>query len=205
MPARAPSAPRPPSTVADPPTPTSTSCAPASTAARISWPVPYVDARQGSNSDTNARPLADAISRRARRPSPSRAKHASTGSPRGPRTVTRSTRPPSATSRASSVPSPPSATGQRSASTPARSRPRAIASATATAGKVPLNESGATRTFTSGVAPLDLVARRDAGLLRALDGPLDQAVRLGGGVEDHVGVVEPEAVEVVEQVVLVRQ
>src|SRR6188472_1458712 len=38
-----------------------------------------------------------------------------------------------------------------------------------------------------------------------LNGPLDQAVGLGGGVEDLVRVVEPEAAEVVEQVVAVRQ
>src|SRR4026208_2118295 len=43
------------------------------------------------------------------------------------------------------VPSPPSAAGQRSARTPACSRPRPIASAASGALRVPLNESGATR------------------------------------------------------------
>src|SRR4051794_41489245 len=38
-----------------------------------------------------------------------------------------------------------------------------------------------------------------------LNGPLDQAVGLRGGVEDLVRVVEPEAREVVEQVVAVRE
>src|SRR3954451_10821031 len=42
-------------------------------------------------------------------------------------------------------------------------------------------------------------------VLSTLNGALDQAVGLGGGVEDLVRVVEPEAPEVVEQVMAVRQ
>src|SRR5439155_22967814 len=53
--------------------------------------------------------------------------------------------PPHISTSTAAVPSPPSAAGQRSASTPARSSPRPIASATCSAVSVPLNESGATR------------------------------------------------------------
>ena len=63
--------------------------------------------------------------------------------------------PPSASSSASIVPSPPSATGHRSGGIrPARSSPRPIAPATSAARNVPLNESGATSTGRSGTVAI---------------------------------------------------
>src|SRR5262245_7625597 len=131
-----------------------TSATPVSDAAWMSWPVPYVVAAHGSRpaSVTRASPLAIAISTIARRPPSTRANGAVIGRPSGsrmPSTATSS--PPIDASSVSCVPSPPSATGQRSGSTPATRRPRPIASATSTALNVPLNESGATRT--DGIAP----------------------------------------------------
>src|SRR5918992_5111782 len=81
----------------------------------------------------------------AARPSLMRAKAAMTGRPRGSLTSTVRSSPPSAPRRTSMVPSPPSATGNSSASRPASRRPEAIAAATSGAEKVPLKESGATR------------------------------------------------------------
>ena len=83
---------------------------------------------------------------RCRRPRPARTRPGS-GRPSGSCTSTPTSSPPSCGSSASSVPSPPSATGHRSGGiSPARSSPRPIAPATSDARKVPLNESGATRT-----------------------------------------------------------
>src|SRR5262245_48496506 len=103
------SAPTPPSTVALPPTPSRIR---RGQAARISSPTPQVRARSGSRrcGGTSLRPLAEAISITAR--FGANTISAPTGSPRGPATW-RSTRTPRvAASSASSVPSPPSATGR---------------------------------------------------------------------------------------------
>ena len=73
--------------------------------------------------------------------------------PSGSWTSTATSSPPSWGSSASSVPSPPSATGHRSGGiSPARSSPRPIAPATCGALNVPLKESGATSTGRSGTA-----------------------------------------------------
>ena len=56
------------------------------------------------------------------------------------------------------MPSPPSATGHRSAGRPAPCSPRPIAAATSVALNVPLNESGATSTV-SGTPGMRLTAR----------------------------------------------
>jgi hypothetical protein len=75
----------------------------------------------------------------------SRSTCASTGSPSGPRTRTRSITPPSlAEAIASIVPSPPSAIGAATHSSSGRTerQPRTMAAATSAAGQVPLNESG---------------------------------------------------------------
>src|SRR4051812_10458062 len=139
-------APSPPSVVAEPPTPTITVCAPSSSTCAISSPVPRVVARSGSFPPaTSVSPLAMAISTTAV-PSGSRLHSASTGSPSGP--VTRAVRcsPPSA----SSVPSPPSASGSSRASIPAERRPRAIAAAASGAVSEPRNLSGQQSAGTTG-------------------------------------------------------
>jgi hypothetical protein len=140
-------APAPPSVVAEPPTVTTMGDAPASAAAAISSPVPRVVAAQASRSSsaTSDRPLACAISTIAE-PSGSSANAASTGRRSGSETLILRTSPPSAVTRTSMVPSPPSATGSSRASRPAARRPSAMACATSEAEKVPLKESGATRT-----------------------------------------------------------
>lgn len=105
--------PAPPSLVALPPIPMMKRRAPASSAARISSPTPAVLACSGARcaGGTSARPLAAAISITAVRPSPVSPKNACTGVPSGPLTVQSITRPPVAATSASTVPSPPSATG----------------------------------------------------------------------------------------------
>src|SRR4051794_12977642 len=180
------SAPRPPSVVAEPPTATRISRAPAAAAAASSSPVPYVLAAHASRSSsaTSARPLACAISTTAW--VPMRAQAAEISRPSGSCTRSLTLSPPSAASSTSIVPSPPSATGQRSACAPARATPRASASATSTAENVPLNESGASSR-------------------RTLDRALDQAERLVGRLEDRVVVALAEAGKVDQQVVAVGQ
>ena len=138
-------APRPPSVVAEPPTPRRMRLAPCSRAATTSSPVPCVDAAMGSlpsGPPTSVRPDARAISMTAvRRVS----RHpALTGSPSGPMTVVVRFGPPS-TSR---KPSPPSAMGTRSQRPPAASTARATAAQTSAAVAVPRNLSGATTTRT---------------------------------------------------------
>lgn len=108
-------APRPPSTVAEPPTQTMIRLAPSLSAVSMSWPVPMVEAAMTSfflAPPTKESPEARAISITA--VSPARRHCASTGLPSG--SVTRVVRfgPPSA----SSVPSPPSAIGASTQSTP---------------------------------------------------------------------------------------
>ncbi len=143
---------RPPSVVAEPPTPTITRVAPASRAAAISSPVPRVDARRGSlrsGPPSRSRPDARAISTTAV-PSACIRHSASTSWPRGPWTVVWRGDPPSA----SNVPSPPSATGTWSQAHPARSAAWAIAAATWAAVAVPRNLSGAATSL--GVIPTGL-------------------------------------------------
>ncbi len=105
--------PIPPSTVALPPIPRMRLRTPSSMAARMSSPVPQVVAFMGSSppGGTSSIPLAEAISMTAVRPSGSKPYDATTGSPRGPVTVTERSSPPVARTTASVVPSPPSAIG----------------------------------------------------------------------------------------------
>lgn len=139
--------PAPPSVVALPPTPSTMVRAPASSAARSSSPVPYVVAVSGAKIPGGSRrsPEASAISTTA---VPSRSAYAaSTVSPIGPvtRTVRRSN--PAATA-ASTVPSPPSATGSSVTSRPGTTErsPAATCAATCTAVSEPLNLSAAIST-----------------------------------------------------------
>ena len=116
---------------------------PASSAAAISSPVPWVAAAIGSlpsGPPTRSSPEARAISITA---TPRDSRHsASTGSPSGPVTTVERFGPPSA----SSVPSPPSASGT-SVQSPPRSAPRAPPPpATSAAVAVPRNLSGAATT-----------------------------------------------------------
>ena len=103
--------PAPASEEALPPMPTKIVRAPASAAARMSSPVPRVEAPIASRPPpSRAKPEARAISTTAVFRS-KRAKAAIRRSPRGPWTRTRRTFPPRAQSRASMSPSPPSETG----------------------------------------------------------------------------------------------
>src|SRR5207253_432133 len=132
------SAPRPPSVVADPPTPTMTRRAPASMAAVISSPVPIVDAAMGSlpsGPPASSSPDARAISTTAVRPYLHAAR---TLSPSGPVTTVSRFGPP----RTSSVPSPPSATGTGSQSHHESNAARQIAAAASAADAVPRSLSG---------------------------------------------------------------
>jgi hypothetical protein len=158
-------APRPPSVVAEPPSPTRIRRAPSSMAWAISSPVPTVEAATGSlpsGPPTRSRPEARDISMTALRPS--RRQPASTGSPSGP--VTRVVRlgPP----KTSRVPSPPSATGRSAQFHPSAAAARPTAAATSAAVAVPRNLSGAAttriaRVFTS--RPLaDTATRRRVGV-----------------------------------------
>jgi len=144
-------APAPPSVVADPPTATRVVSAPAATAALRSSPAPVLVAARGSRSGAGTRssPIARAVSTIAflrRLPSPSSPSAASIGRPSASLTRAPISSTSSADATTSSVPSPPSATGQREAGVPAACSPRPIASATCQALKVPLKASGATRT-----------------------------------------------------------
>ena len=143
--------PVPPSTVALPPMPTMISSTPASSALRISSPVPRVEVSKGSRSagSSSARPLASAISMTAVRPSPQSPHVAVTGRPSGSATSWRRYSPPVASTSASVVPSPPSAMGMRVASTApsARCSPRAMAAAASAAERDSFSESGAMMTF----------------------------------------------------------
>ena len=139
--------PIPPSLVALPPMPTTRVSAPKSRAARISSPVPRLVARPGSRSSSvsKARPLARAISIRARRRRGTQPRAAVTGARRGPVTRTGIRSAPRAWIARSSRPSPPSATGisTNSARGTTRRRPRAMARAAALASQLPLRALGA--------------------------------------------------------------
>jgi hypothetical protein len=133
--------------------------------AASSSPVPMLVAVIGSRSSlaTRERPEASAISMTAVGvPSTvALSQRAVTGRPSGSwTTVVRQSQPPAAAT-ASSVPSPPSASGHRriSSSGRARSQPSASARATCTDVSVPLNESGANRTIMRSAAGLDPVVR----------------------------------------------
>ncbi len=141
------SAPRPPSTVAEPPTPTMMRLQPWSSAAAISSPVPNVVAVSGSLRSTSASPLARAIST-IPVPSSSAAHSASTGRPSGPVTVAVRRVPGSEPRSASSVPSPPSASGSARASRPARATPRHIAAAASLGGQAAAELVGAAEDHT---------------------------------------------------------
>src|SRR4051794_5664902 len=179
-------APRPPSVVAVPPAATRTRFAPSAIDAAISSPVPALLAPSGSRSPSAIRssPEAAAASTIAAEPSCSAAYSASIGRPRASCAGALRSSPCMAAASTAAVPSPPSAAGQRSATAPAFSTPRPIASATSRALSVPLKESGATRTRKLGVervdvllellgddVPLHLHRRRQlAGLLREIVG-----------------------------------
>jgi hypothetical protein len=141
-------APTPPSTLAEPPSPTITLLAPRAAASISSSPTPRLVASSGlrRSAASNARPHALALSRIAVSTSiqPSTA---STGTPSGPVTGTDS-RSPLGSSTASSKPSPPSDNGHVSTTAcgKARRAPRANASATWRGPRVPLNAAGATST-----------------------------------------------------------
>ena len=143
--------PAPPSLVAEPPIPAITERTPAARAATSSWPKPKVEARRGSrrSSGSNGRPDAAASSTIAMAPPSIRPYAASTTSPSGPSTGTGTRRPECAATSASTVPSPPSATGTSttSASGQTERMPRAIAAAAAGELSDPLYGLGATTNF----------------------------------------------------------
>ena len=157
----APSIPAPPSVLAVPPTVRTSRVAPCISASASSSPTPQVCAPSAVSGlgSTNSIPHARADSMYAV-PS-STAYRALTASSSGPRTVSRTIRAPAA-SRTSSVPSPPSATGQVtiSASGNASRTPSAIASAASTAVRLPLNLSGAMTTRVTASPPSAGDARR---------------------------------------------
>ena len=141
-------------------------------------PVPSDVAATASRSDVANRdsPDASAISTTARcRSSDVASQRARTGRPSGSPTVASRHAQPPAAATASSVPSPPSASGHSRIVSPGRARaqPSARARATSTEVSEPLNESGAMRTV-RGRPPS--VSRRGAG--RATDIPLSHAIRL---------------------------
>ena len=128
---------------------------PASSAARISSPVPRLLLRVASRRSrgTRCKPLAEAISITAVASS-SQPQCARVGSPSGPSTRHSRRSPAVAASTASTVPSPPSASGRSNTSACGKTRrqPRAIASATSGADRLSLNESGAITIFISHLA-----------------------------------------------------
>src|SRR6266545_1084503 len=140
-------APVPPSTVADPPRPTTTVFAPRSMASQMSSPTPRVVARSGSSWSglSSAIPHAVALSKIAVSGS-THPNSPETGSPSGPVTRSRSRSDPRG-STASSRPSPPSEMGHWSTEALgiARRTPTASASATWRGPRVPLKAAGASR------------------------------------------------------------
>jgi hypothetical protein len=147
---RAPSActsPAPPSVVATPPRPSTTRLAPSSAAARISSPTPWLVAVSGASDPAGSKVSPHAWAASMTAVPSSIASDAVTGCPAGPRTAAPIRRYPAATA-ASTVPSPPSATGVSTISPakPPRARPDATRAATCSADRLPLNLSGATTT-----------------------------------------------------------
>src|SRR5579872_7185397 len=151
--------PAPASLVAEPPMPAINDVAPPRRAASSSCPKPNVDASRMSRrgAGINEKPLAEASSRTAACPPWILPYEACTGSPNGPSTSTRPYEPRFAATRASAVPSPPSATGisTTSASGIACRTPAAIAAAACVAERLPLNEFGATTIFIATPASVD--------------------------------------------------
>jgi DNA ligase D-like protein (predicted polymerase) len=143
-------APAAPSVVALPPQATRTTCAPSATGRGDELAGPSRGRGHASRSSgaTRARPLARAISMTGRAAVlEQRVGGLDLAPERSCTGGRRRSRPPSAVSSTSMVPSPPSATGHRSGgASPADSSPRPMAAATSVARKVPLNESGATST-----------------------------------------------------------
>ncbi len=159
--------PAPPSFVALPPIPRVMSRTPASSAARISSPVPRVVAPRGSSSSVASRdrPDAAAISMNARAPSVDWSQRAEIARPIGSvASATRHVQPPAA-SIATVVPSPPSARGASRIASRGRARAQPAASARATSTEVsdPLKESGAIRTTTGGGSTAPARAPADRG------------------------------------------
>src|SRR5437870_11284535 len=132
------------------------STVPGARAAWRSWPKPYVDVLRGSRREcgTSASPLAAASSRTVP-PFPIKPYVALTGSPSGPSTSAVRYWPWLAETSASTVPSPPSATGTSTTSASGKTSrtPRAIASAASVAVSVPLKAFGATTTLCTAHAP----------------------------------------------------
>src|SRR6266498_546600 len=98
---------------------------------------------------------------------------ARTGSPSGPRAMTPMIVPPTPLTSASSVPSPPSATGTISGCAPALSTPRAIATAASCAVRQPLNAFGAT---TTRIGSVPLMRDESVGGYPFARGPFSRAV-----------------------------
>src|SRR5579864_4023782 len=148
---RAATSPAPPSVDATPPRPSTIRFARIRAAAMMSSPTPRLVAVSGAGAPPGSRlsPHACADSMIAV-PSPN-ANAAVTGLPVGPRTPISMRRYPAACA-ASTVPSPPSATGTRTHGSPGRTRcsPAATCSATWVAVSVPLNLSGAITTWLIG-------------------------------------------------------
>ena len=141
---RAVAAPQPPSLVALPPRPRMISSVPASRAASISSPAPKVVVFSGFFfSPAKGRPAAAAISTTAVR-SFSRPHRAIIFSPQGPVTVSVIASPPTAARKASTVPSPPSATGMERGcqSGASMATARAMISQARAEDRLPLKESG---------------------------------------------------------------
>src|SRR6266540_930741 len=132
------SSPAPPSTLAVPPSPTSSSRG--RPTARISSPSPRLEAASGS-SRAGSRGIASADSTAAT-PSASSSHLAVRDRPKASCTSASCHAPPTAEWRASSVPSPPSATGSATASAPPRWKPSPSAVAAAAALRTPLRLAG---------------------------------------------------------------
>ena len=147
------SMPAPPSFVALPPMPTMKRRQPCPTASRIISPTPKVVACIGSRrpGGISVSPAAADISITAALPSAEMPYRASTGSPSGPVTVTVRSRPPMPSVSASTVPSPPSASGRThtAASGQARRTPSRTASPACRELRLPFRESMAMTTFIS--------------------------------------------------------
>ena len=141
--------PAPPSVVALPPRHITRVSGLCFMAALMSSPVPRLVAFMASLrlAGTWCNPLPSATSTTAVRPSATRPYCAVTGSPSGPVTSAECSVPFCDSTRATVVPSPPSASGTCTTSSVGapRLQPRAIAAATSLAGRHSLNESGAMR------------------------------------------------------------
>jgi len=144
--------PMPPSVVAEPPRPRIRRRAPCSSAWRISSPVPQLVACNASRSSgrSRGRPEAAAVSTTAV-PSGRTPYSAEMGRPSGSCAVIQTFFPPVAATSASTVPSPPSATGIPTVCASGKTlwTPRSIAETASSAEQLPLKESAAMITFIS--------------------------------------------------------